>query len=107
MDKYGGTNCNQHPHNYYLHIATELGLIGIVLSITIFLLLIMKSLQIIMTSNAINEKKILIPFFIVFLVEIFPIKTTGSFFTSTNSTFLFILISFIIGIIQIKKIKHD
>ena len=53
------------------------------------------------------EKKILIPFFIVFLVEIFPIKTTGSFFTSTNSTFLFILISFIIGIIQIKKIKHD
>ena len=53
------------------------------------------------------KKKILIPFFIVFLVEIFPLKTSGSFFTSTNSTFLFIIISFIIGLIQAKKIKYE
>ena len=106
MDQYGGTNCNQHPHNYYLHIASELGLLGIFFSITIFFLLVIQSLSVIFTSK-INEKKILIPFFIVFLVEIFPLKTSGSFFTSTNSTFLFIIISFIIGLIQAKKIKYE
>ena len=106
MDQYGGTNCNQHPHNYYLHIASELGLFGIFFSITIFFLLVMQSLSIIFTSK-INEKKILVPFFIFFLVEIFPLKTSGGFFTTTNSTFLFIIISFIIGCIQIKKIKYE
>ena len=40
MNQYGGTNCNQHPHNYYLHIASELGLFGIFFSITIFSFLI-------------------------------------------------------------------
>ena len=106
MNQYGGSNCNQHPHNYYLHIASELGLFGIFFFITIFSFLIIKSISIIYSFNM-NEKKILIPFFIVFLAEIFPLKTTGSFFTSTNSTFLFIIISFMIGIIQIKKIKHE
>ena len=106
MDQYGGTNCNQHPHNYYLHIASELGLLGIFLTLTIFIILIIRSLSIIFLSN-INEKKILIPFFIVFLAEIFPLKTTGSFFTSANSTFLFIIISFIVGLIQTKKIKYE
>ena len=106
MSQYGGTNCNQHPHNYYLHIASELGLLGIFFSITIFFLLVIQSLSVIFTSK-INEKRILIPFFIVFLVEIFPLKTSGSFFTSTNSTFLFIIISFIIGLIKIKKIKYE
>ena len=105
MDQYGGTNCNQHPHNYYLHIASELGLLGIFLTLTIFIILIIRSLSIIFLSN-INEKKILIPF-CVFLAEIFPLKTTGSFFTSANSTFLFIIISFIVGLIQTKKIKYE
>jgi hypothetical protein len=56
MDQYGSTNCNQHPHNYYLHIASELGLFGIFFSITIFSFLIIKSISIIYSSNM-NEKK--------------------------------------------------
>ena len=50
-----------------------------------------------------DREKILIPFFIIFIAEIFPLKTTGSFFTSANSTFLFIIISFIVGLIQLKE----
>ena len=49
------------------------------------------------------QKKILIPFFIIFLTEIFPLKTTGSFFTTTNSTFLFIILAFVVGLIDFKK----
>ncbi len=47
----------------------------------------------------------LLPFFILFIVEIFPFKTTGSFFTTTNATYLFILIPFIIGLTELKKVK--
>lgn len=103
MDRYGGTNCNSHPHNYYLHISTELGLIGLFLAISIFLLIIIKSLKMILLFKNLDKEKILIPFFIIFIAEIFPLKTTGSFFTSANSTFLFIIISFIVGLIQLKE----
>ena len=103
MDKYGGTNCNSHPHNYYLHISTELGLVGLLLLILIFSLIIMKSLKMIFISKNLQLEKTLIPFFIVFIVEIFPLKTSGSFFTSANSTFLFIIIAFIVGLIQLRE----
>ena len=45
LDKYGGTNCNTHPHNYYLQIANELGLIGLLLSVTIFVIIVLKSFK--------------------------------------------------------------
>ncbi len=106
MDKYGGTNCNSHPHNYYLHISTELGLIGLFLTISIFSLIIVKSLKMILISKNLHLEKTLIPFFIVFIAEIFPLKTSGSFFTSANSTFLFIIIAFIVGLIQLRE-KDD
>ena len=53
------------------------------------------------------EKKLLLPFFVIFLVEIFPLKTTGSFFTTTNSTFIFIIISFIVGLVELKNKTND
>ena len=43
---------------------------------------------------------LIVPFFVVFIAEIFPLKTTGNFFTSTNSTFLFIIIAFIVGLLE-------
>ena len=102
LDDYGGTNCNSHPHNYYLQIAGELGLIGLFLSISIFFLIVFMALKTIFSTQN-NYTKFLIPFFIVFIAEIFPLKTTGSFFTSANSTYLFIIISFILGLIQVRK----
>ena len=49
------------------------------------------------------ERKILLPFIILFVIEMFPFKTTGSFFTTHNAAFLFILIPFIIGLTETKK----
>ena len=48
--------------------------------------------------NIIFEKNLITPFFLLFIVEIFPIKTSGSFFTTGNSTFLFFIIAVIIGL---------
>ena len=104
MDIYGGTNCNMHPHNYYLELASELGLVGLILVSSIFAYLILITLQIIRSNKiTLYEKKLLICLFIIFIVEIFPIKTTGSFFTTTNATFLFIILSFIVSLTNYKK----
>ena len=103
LDKIGGTNCNTHPHNYYLHISTELGLIGLLFSLIIFSTIILRSLKIIFFSENITHRKTLLPFFLVFLAEIFPFKTSGSFFTSANSIVLFFVISFIVGLIELKR----
>ena len=71
MNKYGGTNCNTHPHNYYLHIASELGLFGLFLFISILSLILFKSLKILIYQKANTVKMILTPFLINLLVEIF------------------------------------
>ena len=101
----GQVNCNSHPHNYYLQIAGELGVIGLLLFIITFLFILKKSLQKIRVNDkSIIEIKLLIPFFILFFVDIFPFKTTGSFFSTASATFLFLILSFVVGLIEVKKL---
>ena len=104
MDKYGGTNCSSHPHNYYLEIASELGILGLILIISIFFLIFIKALKSLhFTENNFLNKNLLIPFFALFIAEVFPFKSTGSFFTTANATFLFIIVSFIVNLTEYKK----
>ncbi len=96
--------CNTHPHNYYLEILTELGLVGFIM----FLLIISKVLWNYINLNNVFEKnsiqrKIIVPFFMLLLVEIFPLKSSGSFFASSNSTFIFILLGVTIALINKRK----
>ena len=105
MDRYGGINCSSHPHNYFLQIMSELGLVGLLMSIIIFGIIALKSLKIIFLSKKSYFNQIMTPFFIVFIAELFPIKTTGSFFTSAISTFLFIIMAIIVSLNQMDKDK--
>ena len=51
-------------------------------------------------SSNLQYNKIIVPFIFLFIVEIFPIKSTGSFFTTGNSTYLFLIIGIMIGLIR-------
>ena len=105
VSKKGGVNCNNHPHNYYLQIAAELGLWGFLIVLSILISILAKGLIFFKkTRNNYHDMKLLIPFFIIFLTEIFPLKTTGSFFTTSNATFLFIILSFIVGLTSKKNV---
>lgn len=97
-------NCNIHPHNYYIQILAELGIMGLFLSLFLFILIFLKTVKKIHFTEDSNKKfMIIVPFFITFITELFPLKTTGNFFTSTNATFLFIIISFIVGLLEVRK----
>ena len=97
--------CTNHPHNYYLQIAGELGFWGLLITTLIIISILTKGMLYLKNSKS-NEYniKILMPFFIIFVLEIFPLKTTGSFFTTANATFLFIILSFVVGLINKNKI---
>ena len=96
LKNYGA--CSTHPHNYYLEILSEIGLVGFILLMFIFF----KILQ--MCINSKNDfsydfnKNLMTPFLLIFLVEIFPLKSTGSFFTTGNASFIFFIIAILISL---------
>ena len=92
--------CNMHPHNYYLEILTETGLLGFLILVSSFLLLLYHSFvkkYFLEPMNYFDNK--IIPFIFLFLVEIFPLKSTGSFFTTGNSTYLFLIMGILVGLL--------
>ena len=93
--------CNMHPHNYYLEILTETGVIGFILIIMIFLVILFMSFyKKYISHTSLKENNLIVPFIFLFIVEIFPLKSTGSFFTTGNTTYLFLIMAILIGLIN-------
>ena len=93
--------CNMHPHNYYLEILTETGLVGfIIISLAFINIIIITFYRKYFTNSLLKDNNLIIPFMFLFFVEIFPIKSTGSFFTTGNSTYLFLIMGILIGLVR-------
>ena len=87
-------SCSTHSHNYYFELLIEAGIIGIVLIVTFFILLIKDTLYFVRKNNRkINTEIIfMLPIIITIFLEIWPIKSSGSFFTTSNATFLWLMV---------------
>ena len=84
--------CANHSHNYYLELISEAGIVGTSL-IVIFILILMKdSFSYIKKYNRQknSEMNLLMPIIILFFLEVWPIKSTGSFFTTWGATFFWL-----------------
>lgn len=89
-------HCENHPHNYYVQILTEKGLINFAIVIALVLFSILKFIK--------NYKNIY--YFSIFsclLNFIFPLMFSGSLFTTGNSSFLFFILALLT--IQFKNNK--
>ena len=101
MDPNSKYKCNMHPHNYYLEILTETGLLGFIIVVSFLIMILYLSLyRKYFTKNVLQGNHYIIPFIFLFIVEIFPIKSSGSFFTTGNATYIFILMAILIGLIR-------
>ena len=90
--------CTSHPHNYYLEILSELGIIGICVISIIFVKLLHIYFKIKSNFNLSYENNVITAFVLLLFVEMFPLKTTGSFFTTGNASYIFLLIATIVGL---------
>jgi hypothetical protein len=99
--------CSNHPHNYYLELLAETGVFGFGL-ILIFFTIIMKDsfIYLIKKNKESNmETLLLAPIIISVLLEIWPLKSTGSFFSTWNATFFWLFISMLLAIETKKLVK--
>jgi len=93
--------CNSHPHNYYFEILDDLGLIGFSIVFFLFFLIIYKifiNKYFFYSKNNFNQ--ISLPLFCVVFFEFFPFRTSGSFFSTNNAAFIFIILALIVTMIE-------
>lgn len=94
-DKY--QTCNTHPHNYLIELLVETGLVG---ATCIYLIFILGSINFIrknFKNKNIYSRLISTVFFLLIFFEFFPFRTTGSFFTTYNSIFLYLILPFFLN----------
>ena len=83
-----GLACANHPHNYYLELLSEFGMVGFGLIIIFFIILLTNSYSFFKKKIYEKEKDLylLIPVILIFCLEIWPLKSTGSFFTNWGAS---------------------
>ena len=89
--------CSSHPHNYYLEILTESGILGFLITLIIalvFFIFILKNYKFFKINYL--EGTILLAVTINLILELFPIKTTGSLFSVNNATYIIIISSVVL-----------
>ena len=98
--------CNTHPHNYYFEILSDLGTVGLsILLIFLFMIFrkifIKKNTLFNLNFNPLNEK--IAPLFFVVFIEFFPLRSSGSFFSTNNASLIFIFLALLVSLISQKK----
>lgn len=98
-------SCANHPHNYYFELLSEAGIIGLGLILIIFFILLKNSFYFIKKYNQKLETNtfFLLAIIISVFIEIWPLRSTGSFFTTANATYFWLIAGVLISAIK-KKI---
>ena len=91
--------CSNHPHNYYLELLSESGILGAGLIFIFFIILWKDFFHYFIRYNRqkSSEVVLLAPIVITIFLEIWPLKSTGSFFSSGNATFLWLIVAMLLA----------
>tara|TARA_B100000780_G_scaffold180263_1_gene126398 strand:+ start:1709 stop:3088 length:1380 start_codon:yes stop_codon:yes gene_type:complete len=102
-----GTNykyetCNTHPHNYAIEMLVDTGIVGLSIFYLIFIIVIFKFYT---EWRKFSYKNYSTPFFLIIFFEFFPIRSTGSFFTTGNAILIFFLLAVVINVSKIEALS--
>ena len=102
-----GALCSNHPHNYYLEILTDLGILGIIIATIIGSMFIFFLFKNFIFFNRANYRNFfLLSTTISLFLEVFPFKSTGSIFTTNNATYIILLSGIILSYKKIIENKN-
>lgn len=85
--KYFDKRCTTHPHNIYLEILSETGLIGFAIIFVINLYILLSLIKVFFKEKDQNLKWQSLLIFCNFFILFWPLQTMGAFFSSFNSIF--------------------
>ena len=91
-------NLRTHPHNYYFEILTEIGVVGLVVTLIIaslFIVFLFKNLKFFKENNI--ESFILLAATISLFLEVFPFKSSGSVFSTNDAAYIILIASIILS----------
>jgi O-antigen ligase len=96
--------CSTHPHNIYLEILVNQGILGLILFLLFIVILINNNYSKIIFSQVTIEKKILSIFFFTILIsELIQKRYYGRIFTNVNGSAFWFLLSIISSKIHLPK----
>ena len=90
--KYVDNRCATHPHNIYLEILSEIGIIGFVIFFVINLYIVIFLIVNFFKKNSHRQEILLL--FCNFFILFWPLQTTGAFFSTWNGIFYWIFFSY-------------
>ena len=90
--------CTTHPHNFLIEILIDVGLVGLVSIFSIFVIGAINFFNFYYKVKNINLRLITSIFFLLVFFEFFPIRSTGSFFSTTNSAYIFLMLAIFINL---------
>ena len=99
--------CSNHPHNYYFEILTELGIIGIFITMIVglfFIIFLFKQRSLLSHNN--YKNLFLLAAVISLFLEVFPFKSTGSIFTTNNATYITLISGIILCYKELLESKN-
>jgi len=92
--------CSSHQHNFHLQILNDTGLIGYIVFFSMLIFLILSCLR----KTNLRSNIYFYAVLAVILIEFFPFRSTGGFFSTTNSAYIFLMIGMLFGFNEQKKI---
>ena len=96
--------CSTHPHNIYLEILINQGIIGFILFLLFIIILIKKNyVEIILSKITENDQLQVIFFFSILIAELVPIRSYGSIFQTVNGSIFWFFLAILSSRIHIPK----
>ena len=100
--------CSNHPHNYYFEMLTETGIVGLSIIFAlacIFIIFIFKNYKLIKETSI--ENFVLYSAILSLILETLPLRSSGSIFTTNNTTYIILITAIILCYKKLLKTKIE